>query len=407
MKKLILIAIVIFQFYFSFSQGWFNYGPAYIDANSICFGPYYFDCEMICASNGFYLFITGNYEWEFYTVDSLPVYEGAFTDPETLVIITGNGFSSDGIYSFDIETQQFTLLVNCLSPKFIRYDDFGGKYYVGYENGLLVSDDGTSWEEISFFAGKPCDEMVFHGGNVIVHAYMIAPSLYWSDDSGLTWNTCSTYYQFSRLAFYGEDLFGVIPDNSYSSGLFKSTDLGNTWEVEFWSMYMSDVCYDDYDGELFVSWNNPDYGYQGIAMYEPGLSNAGLTFFNEDLPNTHINRIKYKPVIDAFYAFVCTDTGVYSYLFVGVTENSVNHDILISPNPVTDEMLIRLNLAESNINKIEVLNNLGIKVDEIKLNNSPLKDLEVNWNKGCLPAGIYYLVLRTKNETLTEKFIIL
>jgi len=32
---------------------------------------------------------------------------------------------------------------------------------------------------------------------------------------------------------------------------------------------------------------------------------------------------------------------------------------------------------------------------------------KTKWNTGDLPAGVYYLVARTKNETITEKFILL
>jgi hypothetical protein len=50
---------------------------------------------------------------------------------------------------------------------------------------------------------------------------------------------------------------------------------------------------------------------------------------------------------------------------------------------------------------------VGIKVDELTIDNLGSEANEFNWNKGNLPAGIYYLVVKTKNETFSEKFIVL
>jgi hypothetical protein len=407
MKKLFLIFLISVSNFAGYS--WESYGPQNIEAINICFGPYFFNPEMICTKDGMYLFNDNNYEWEYYSVNGLPVQEGIFLDSETIILVTGDGTDSDGIYQFDIPTGQFTVLANCLSPNFIRYDDYGGKYYVGYESGVLVSDDGIIWEGIPLFDGKPCGEMAVQWNHLVILVFILPQNLFWSDDSGTTWNNSSSSAPFTRLTFYGNDLFGVFPSESYSAGLYKSTDFGNTWDVEFWSMNMSDVCYDDYDGELFVSWNNTDTDYEGIAIYEPDSPTSELTFFNDGLPNTNINRIKYRPIIDAFYVFVCTDTGVYSYVFVGIEEKTVDHNISIFPNPVSDEMHINLDLAEpiNNNCKIEVVDNLGMKVDEIKVENTSSQEKKITWNKGNLPAGVYFLLVKTKNETLTKKFIIL
>ena len=385
---------------------WSIYGPENISATNICFGPYFSYPEMICTINGMYLFTETNFEWDYYSLDGLPVIEGFFQDSETLILITGNGTESDGIYEFDINTGQFSLLYYCINPKFIKYDNFSEKYYTGYENGLLVSDNGASWSDVTYFTGKSCIEMDSYGENLVVAANIASPNVFWSDDAGITWNASNSPIYITQLTFYGNDLFGIFPNNTYSSGLYKSTDLGDSWEIEFWSVYMSDVCYDDYDGELFVSWNDIYADYEGIAMYEPGNSTAGLTFFNNGLPNTSINRIKYKPVIDAYYAFVCTDTGVYSYLFVGIQKNFFKDNISLFPNPVKDEMIISLKSSPV-ILSMEIYNNHGQRVDKMKFENGFFSKFETTWDKGNLPAGIYYLVINNGEEKLSKKFIIL
>ncbi len=152
---------------------------------------------MICAASGFYLFSNTTFEWEYYTVDSLPVYEGVFLNFETLIFVTGNGSDSDGIYKFDKQSGQSEELYSCLKPYFIRYDGYGEKYYVGYENGLLVSEDGNSWADEPFFNDKPCVEMANQFNTIVIKANILAPSLFWSDNDGGTWNTSQTYLQIS------------------------------------------------------------------------------------------------------------------------------------------------------------------------------------------------------------------
>ncbi len=214
-----------------------------------------------------------------------------------------------------------------------------------------------------------------------------------------------------RLAFYGSELFGVLPDNSYSSGFYKSTDLANTWQVEFWSMYMSDVCYDDLDGILYVGWNNPGSEYQGIAMYEPGSGTAGLTFFNDGLPNTNINRIKFKPIFDAYYAFVCTDSGVYSYLFVGVKENnSVNNlSLQVSPNPFSDEIKFEFNLSGAQPYSLEIFNISGERIKCINAAYGSSGKQSLTWNPNkeeiSLSDGIFFVKLTQGEKSTIRKVI--
>jgi hypothetical protein len=81
----------------------------------------------------------------------------------------------------------------------------------------------------------------------------------------------------------------------------------------------------------------------------------------------------------------------------------------ISPNPVSWGSSIQINFSEviADDFTISILNTLGHLVDEIKVEMKNSKEITIGWNKGKLPSGVYYLVVRSKNETLTEKFIIL
>ncbi|MEZ5198571.1 MAG: T9SS type A sorting domain-containing protein [Bacteroidales bacterium] len=406
MRKIFFVVCIVLASFESYS--WQIYGPQDIEATNICFGPEYSMSEMICTTDGMYLFSEPNYDWEYHSFEGLPVQEGIFINAETIILVLGNGTDSDGIYSFNIPSGQFNPLAYCLYPKFIEYDDYAGNYYVGSEEGLLVSDNAVYWEEVSFFSGKKCWDMAISDTYLTITAESLPVHAFWSDNNGLTWNIGGSF--FTQLAFYGNDLFGVYGGESFDSGLYKSSNGGNNWTVEFYSENLSDVCYDDYDGQLYVSWQYPFYSsLEGIAIYEPGNSYAGLTFLNEGLPNTSINRIAHKPGIDFFYVFVCTNTGVYSYIFVDVPEISSPNKIEVFPNPVKDNMHIQFSLGEttSNLSSIEIYNKQGVKVDEIKVESTFSSESDINWNKGKLSSGVYYLIIKTNKENFSKKFIIL
>jgi hypothetical protein len=137
-----------------------------------------------------------------------------------------------------------------------------------------------------------------------------------------------------------------------------------------------------------------------------------LTFFNEGLPNLNINNITSTyDFLGGGIVFCCTGGGVFYFTFgVGidpVVEGQTK--ITIYPNPVKAKMQISIKSDKpvSEISSMEIYNNHGQKVDEIKYENISSIDFEIKWNKGDLPAGVYFLIIKTKKESWSEKFIIL
>ena len=196
---------------------------------------------------------------------------------------------------------------------------------------------------------------------------------------------------------------------SQSAGIHFSTDYGFSWAAFYWEFFINALGIDAM-GNVFLGWDN---GW-GIAMINNPYPYPypELIFLNEGLPNLNINEITINPAMSAIAIFCCTDAGVYmsNDYMVGENENPAEaQKINIFPNPVSDQTSISINLPEiTGIHfTISILNNCGIKVDEINFKNTSLPNQKVNWNKGNLPGGIYYIVVRIKNETMTEKFIIL
>jgi hypothetical protein len=64
----------------------------------------------------------------------------------------GCGSYSDGLYEFDVATQEFELIDWRFYPHFVKKISSG--YYFGDNNGLLHSSNGDEWSEIEFFNSK-------------------------------------------------------------------------------------------------------------------------------------------------------------------------------------------------------------------------------------------------------------
>jgi len=408
MKKLVLILVLIFTLQQSFSYTWENYSPPGIKANNLYLFESDYGCALICTDSGMYL-NTNSWMplWEYF---NYPAKDAQLLNNDTLLIIANEGSYSDGIYSFNLQTYEYNNIDFCFRPNFIKYYEPGGVFYVGYETGLLKSEDGLNWSEVPYFAGYNCFDMEFADEHIVVNISAALTHFYLSNDSGTNWFEGSANPGWiTDMAFNWQgELYGIFPDNSYSSGLWYSNDYGNTWDVEFYSVNMTALDFHNED-KLFVGWHSPAKDYEGIALYD--IQNQTFTYMNEGLPNKNINKIVFLPLIGGQIVYCCTDSGVYycDNYAVGIDENLTGNKISIFPNPVTESTTINITLHEpgSNDDAILVYNNRSVKVDEIKLRNNSSNEFEIKWNKGNLPSGVYYLIIKTEKEQISEKFIIL
>ena len=261
-------------------------------------------CEVLCATDGLIIYEDG--DWQTYSYGGLPVLAVSGFDDNHLLLVQGNGSYSDGIYTFNRDTHLFDLVHYCLLPRFIKQDMVTHVYTAGYENGLLVSPDGLIWTDVPYFSGLTCSDITRWGNNVVVCG---VGGVHISSDGGLTWGPVQPGSPWIEdLAFDDNGkLYGIFPDESWSSGLWSSFDYGLTWDVEFWSIDMSDVyCV---AGGVYVSWLEPWLDYSGIAHWDPDVE--VLTFMNEGLPEAGINELSENTLIDCFNIVCCTQSGAW------------------------------------------------------------------------------------------------
>lgn len=102
----------------------------------------------------------------------------------------------------------------------------------------------------------------------------------------------------------------------------------------------------------------------------------------------------------AYYYLDDVYVGTDSLTAVGIAKNEIENNIIIYPNPASDEIRITLlNNGDNNI--VRIYDILGVIVEEEKI--SAADNLISLQN---LKAGIYFVSVRIKNEIATRKLII-
>jgi len=293
-----------------FGHAWQGYGPTDITVNNCYFHtaePYY---SVLCTSDS--LLIDDDMGWHAYSYSDLSIWDAYHLNADTLIVVLGDSSWSDGIWAFNRQIGQFEILEWCFIPHFVMYSPAYATYYVGFGYGLMKSTDGISWDTIEYFDWIDCVSMACFGNHIVVSG---GGQIFYSDD-GITWNNAIGPPIISDMVFLDNGmLYGIFPDNSYSSGLWSSEDYGMTWNVEFWDLQMTSVGKDS-DNTLFVGWHDPVTRSEGIAIWVPELED--LTFINEGLPERSINKIKTNHLVDCPSVICCTENGVFyvtAYLY--------------------------------------------------------------------------------------------
>ena len=407
MKKLVVILAIFAPLMLS-AYNWDLFGPPGIVANNVCFSRN----TIICTNTGICIDDGAAYSWNYYSNKDMPVLEAIPFDTANILLVMGNGSSSDGIYKFNLTNHQFNLVEYLSIPTFIKYCVTNNTYYAGsFYNGLLSSVDGINWTAVPYFISKGCKSMDFYENHFVVTQHNNVYAIYCSNDTGRTWaqSACIPIYQ---LGFNSKGkLFGIFTGNSKSSGLYTSSDFGQTWQLGFYSINMNCIGFDMVNNNLF-GWKSSSSTQEGIAKFNETTSS--MTFLNDGLPNKQINKILTNPVMSSITIFCCTDSGVYSSNNYWVSIPNTFHATkklaaFAYPNPssgiTTIEYGIPTNPENSKL-QISLFNNFGILIKEFHPKAESGTINHFTFDVSDLVDGEYYYRLTIGNSSLIEKLIV-
>lgn len=393
---------------------WDQFGPPGINASNfqVCGGGLAY--EIICADDG--LWVYGLAGWQEYSYSGLPVWDTEYVVLATadLLVALGNGSYSDGIYFFNFSNYEFVICHWFVNPRFITYSAYESVFYAGGEDGLIRSEYGTAWEPVPYFQDMYCYAM-----DVFEEHYVVATDngIHFSPDGGGNWQAAQNNPWICDLCFTsGGTLYGIFPDESFSSGLWSSSDFGNNWEVEFWDARMSSVTLDLLE-DIFVGWELPNGVNEGVASWDP--VSEELTFYNDGLPCLNINKLTLHPLIDCNNIVCCTDEGVFMLTNYEVeAEDEVLPLTRISlvsyPNPFNPATTIRFQLpAEYQQAELTIYNLKGQQIHSYPINSLTHESVgsrtqlinSVFWDGTDaagqpVPSGIYLYQLRVNGKPL-------
>lgn len=414
MKKIIITLAIILPFY-CLAYNWERLGPDYgnVKVTNVCFdiGKYkniaLSTPDGLLINNGF----CGNGIWLMYPT-SLPVWDACPLNDSILLLIQGNGSYSDGIYSFNLNSYQYSVIEYCLYPNFIFLCGTDSNFYSGHQNGIKKSTDGINWTDITYFNNKKCVAMDYQNNNFVVSEVSNLINIYISSDAGSSWTApVITPPVLDGVKFNDNGvLYGYFGGTSNSSGLYSSIDFGLSWNLEFYSDKISAIGF-DCDGIIFTGWQNTLSGTnQGIAIYDAPNGTSGLTFVNTGLVSKYIYNIKNNPIFDCPSIVCCTDSGAYyitDYSSAGITNfNKKEISLKAYPVPANDFLTLECSASRSSMN-----NSIKIfSIDGKLIKDFSLKDKSENKIKLDLKSfneGIYYCRFESGNESITKKFIVL
>ena len=401
-QSIILISFLLLSSY-AMGYQWDSIGPGEVKVYNFCVVNYNLPIEILCTDAG--IMIHEGNDWTEYTYGGLPAWDAHGLDPNNILVLMGNGSYSDGVYKFNLTSHQYEVLEYIYAPNFFRFCDSDNTFYAGGENGVWKSTDGTNFNLIDYFDGKKGLSFAWFENHYIISSDF---RNHYSSDFGLTWNqTGAGMGYIPDMKFHPDGtLYGIFPGDSYSSGLWKSYDYGETWDVEYYNMFMSAVGIDA-ESQLFLGWESG-----GVALRDPATNE--MFFLNEGLPNLHINKITIHPNVAMPNIVACTDNGAFILtdypLGVEETQHIQKTNYLkIYPNPLVDDANIVFSLIETTTINLSLYSGDGQELVTIFKGTAHAEtEYTHTFNRNDLAEGVYYLTLRIgKNEGLIMKLIVI
>jgi hypothetical protein len=339
--------------------------------------------------------------WTYYTHSNLSVVDFTSYDVNRLMTLLGSGSNSDGVYFFNLHDHSFQLLRWTMNPVFVKYCSEDSMYYVGGMEGLYKTTDGTDWTEVVIPGTGSVTDFAYQGNHFVAAKN---GETWWSDNAGATWNQSQSGSMRHGYRFDGHNLYAFMNANSYSDGLWLSTDYADTWSVIEWSLHVSCIG-PVFGSNLSFGWLNGENSEIGVGWTVPG---GDFILLNEGLPNLNIHCIDMFDLIDTPSFWVGTDDGAYYCTgFLTSTDDQViaakPASLRNYPNPFSKSTTIFYDLnKEIQDPRVEIFNIRGEKVFSKKV----VAPGSFRWD-GCGANGVYFCRIVSQGKTLATKAMVL
>lgn len=281
-----------------------------------------------------------------------------------------------------------------------------------YEDAAYIVksvDGGNTWSfiDMSHYAASIID-MYFLNKDVGFATgrgplpYQSGVILY-TTDGGVSWtykyqNTVPQEYCWKIQRLTDKIYFASLEDlTSVPPKILKSTDGGMSWTV----IQVASAPY-DIEGIGFIDtkkgWTGGGYDFSFQS------NDGGLTW----------DTLHFCPYMDRLFkvndtTLFATGDHIWKYKGDGLIPNvpaSRYAFMNCHPNPVADNLSIDISVTLSTHVLLELLDNNGSRVNLIDNTDRPKGSYQFHFNTGTLPAGMYYVVLKTHEDKQIMKVIV-
>ena len=275
---------------------------------------------------------------------------------------------------------------------------YGGNHYV-----VGTTDGGYSWETKKTFLdnASSISNPIITRSSLILVGRADPPNLFRSTDLGNTWEGLyidSSSFPPAILSFcYNSQ--GVFFAGT-SNKIFKSTDLGLTWHILPQSPeWISSMCCEGED-KIYVVKNGIMYSSDLGLTWNPDTLGIGTTTVRSILQYTPGKYI------------LGTNDGVYVYSLLSDSGNQTEKNLIFSlsqnyPNPFNPFTSINYEIANGNFISIKVFDILGREIETLVNEFKPAGSYKVSFVGNNLPSGIYFYRMKAGNYSEVKKMILL
>ncbi|MBW6516833.1 MAG: T9SS type A sorting domain-containing protein [Candidatus Cloacimonetes bacterium] len=328
----------------------------------------------------------------------------------------GRGSYSDGLYEFDVNTQQFELINWFAFPNFVKKLTSGFYLGFGIDNygGLYHSFDGDQWLPVFDFIGRNVIDIEETGDGTI---FIAAGNDLFISNNG-------DYYVF-ELDLVINDIF-VRPYPNYNEVYIAcgdGTDSDAVYRVEYEDGEITGFTFINYfyqPQKIFHYWNNIVVGcngeYGNLFLVEP-VENGQVMEIGAELGINEVYCFEFYPIYTHNF-LVGTDVGIFlgtNFDFTSLDDMSaiasINY-IRNYPNPFNPQTKIEFNTEFYCAAKLLIYNIKGEKIftlfdDFLQPGKHSFIWDGTDHQGRQVSSGVYFSQLITENGIETSKMLLL
>lgn len=275
-----------------------------------------------------------------------------------------------------------------------------GEIYVGTQSAgvFRLQPDRSVWEKTPLNIDSIWSIMVDSSDNIF--AGTSEGKIYVSADKGQTW-TMHKLSGNSGIQAMAQGADGTLYAATYDTGLFSSTDGGNTWVDAGLGQNILMAVVIDRQGTVYAAGKGcyvrkkdtdiwTDIGQNVPALYDFNFNTLFLSTDGTPWAGTLRGLLKGSSAISSVAANQAPLVQMTAY-----------------PNPVTIVSTIGFTLPAPMDITVEIYNHLGIKIETIIKGFMEAGAHTAMWNTVNVPTGLYYCQLSYGSYTETRNLIVL